>query len=472
MPYHRRAAPERDTHSYDHPFFGQFFLASIFNLINYPESTTDNGVVIGTTHTLFLIPRAFMGLLAVTDTFLLYKIAERRYDRKVAFIAATLFAVTPASLLLRWAVLDSLFLPLVLTSILMAQKLNDLKRSYTRLTFIDGRFIPVLISGIFLGLAIFTKIPAFTFIPVVGFLIFINSNRSLKTLSLWLIPVISIPLLWPVYAFSVGEFDEWLDGIFWQTSLREKRVLWDSLNTLLNIDPVLVIFGIAGGLFSFIIKRDIFILLGYVPAFTFFYLISYVSYWHFLPLLPFFCISISVFISNVVFCNGKFKKRQLKILPISLTSLLVGFGILSSTSLMIIDLNSEYFEVITVVASNLSDSNVTSNVTLVGSIHYHWPIKYLFGKDIEYLEKGEASTINTYNILLIADRRFLDSMVSTSNLELSERLELIYNSTENIATIKQEPNSYNRDVYPYSTIQSIASDSLKVGKTEIRANYR
>ena len=139
---------------------------------------------------------------------------------------------------------------------------------------------------------------------------------------------------------------------------------------------------------------------------------------------------------------------------------------------MIIDLNSEYFEVITVVASNLSDSNVTNNVTLVGSIHYHWPTKYLFGKDIEYLEKGEASTINTYNILLIADRRFLDSMISTSNPELSERLELLYNSTENVATIKQEPNNYNRDVYPYSTIQSIASDSLKVGKTEIRANYR
>ena len=34
----------------------------------------------------------------------------------------------------------------------------------------------ILISGIFLGLAIFTKIPAFTMIPVVGYLIFTAAN--------------------------------------------------------------------------------------------------------------------------------------------------------------------------------------------------------------------------------------------------------------------------------------------------------
>ena len=34
----------------------------------------------------------------------------------------------------------------------------------------------ILISGIFLGLAIFTKIPAFTMIPLVGYLIFTAAN--------------------------------------------------------------------------------------------------------------------------------------------------------------------------------------------------------------------------------------------------------------------------------------------------------
>ena len=34
-------------------------------------------------------------------------------------------------------------------------------------------------------------------IPVVGFLIFTNSNKRLKVLGLWFIPVILIPLIWP-----------------------------------------------------------------------------------------------------------------------------------------------------------------------------------------------------------------------------------------------------------------------------------
>jgi hypothetical protein len=36
-----------------------------------------------------------MGILAVVDTFFINKIAEHRYNRNIAFIAATLFAVMP-----------------------------------------------------------------------------------------------------------------------------------------------------------------------------------------------------------------------------------------------------------------------------------------------------------------------------------------------------------------------------------------
>ena len=47
-----------------------------------------------------------MAILAVVDTFLIYKIAEWRYNRNVAFIAAILFAVTPLSWLFRRMYLD------------------------------------------------------------------------------------------------------------------------------------------------------------------------------------------------------------------------------------------------------------------------------------------------------------------------------------------------------------------------------
>jgi hypothetical protein len=36
---------------------------------------------------LYLVPRVLMDILAVVDTFLVYKMAERRYNRNVAVIA-------------------------------------------------------------------------------------------------------------------------------------------------------------------------------------------------------------------------------------------------------------------------------------------------------------------------------------------------------------------------------------------------
>ena len=97
--------PQQGTF-YDHPYFGQIFLGTLFSIIGYPDlgvpsmpaSVRD---LEGSIETLYTIPRILMGILAVVDTFLIYKIAERRYNRNVAFIAAILFAVTPLGWLFR-----------------------------------------------------------------------------------------------------------------------------------------------------------------------------------------------------------------------------------------------------------------------------------------------------------------------------------------------------------------------------------
>src|SRR5215208_1605791 len=81
---------------YDHPFFGQVFLASVMALFGYPDSlnpSADGDV--SSIQRLFLFPRILMGLLAVVDTLLIYKITERKYSKTVALIAAILFAVMP-----------------------------------------------------------------------------------------------------------------------------------------------------------------------------------------------------------------------------------------------------------------------------------------------------------------------------------------------------------------------------------------
>ena len=104
---------------YDHPYFGQIFLAAVLSLVNYPYSFNPT-ISAHSIEMLYLVPRVLMGILAVVDTFLVYKIADARYNRKVAFVSATLFAVMPLTWFLRRIILDSIALPLFLLSILFA----------------------------------------------------------------------------------------------------------------------------------------------------------------------------------------------------------------------------------------------------------------------------------------------------------------------------------------------------------------
>ncbi|MBI5698363.1 MAG: phospholipid carrier-dependent glycosyltransferase, partial [Thaumarchaeota archaeon] len=163
---------------YDHPYFGQIFLGSILYSMGYPDSLNPTRSA-DSIRELYEVPRILMGLLAVFDTFLIYKIANKRYDSKIAIFASSLFAVMPITWLTRRILLDSILLPFVLLSVLFAIYSKDSKQKNWL----------VLLSGIFLGLAIFTKIPAFTMILIVGYLVYSQSKRK-RLLLVLLIPAV------------------------------------------------------------------------------------------------------------------------------------------------------------------------------------------------------------------------------------------------------------------------------------------
>ena len=123
-------SPQESTTSgypfpYDHPYFGQIFLAVMLKIIGYPSSlilspssaaSTVKGILVHSIQMLYLVPRVLMGILAVINTFLIYKISECRYNRKVALIASVLFAVMPLTWMLRRIYLDSILTPFLLSS--------------------------------------------------------------------------------------------------------------------------------------------------------------------------------------------------------------------------------------------------------------------------------------------------------------------------------------------------------------------
>src|SRR5437773_4423897 len=63
----------QEPYYYDHPYFGQIFLAGILKSLGYPDSLSPS-TVLASIKSLYAVPRILMGILAIADTFLIYKI--------------------------------------------------------------------------------------------------------------------------------------------------------------------------------------------------------------------------------------------------------------------------------------------------------------------------------------------------------------------------------------------------------------
>ena len=464
------------TQQYDHPYFGQIFLGGVLSLVGYPDLyISSEGNSIQTAQSLYLVPRVLMGILAVVDTFLIYKITEQRYNRRVAFIAAVIFAVIPLGWMLRRIFLEPISLPLVLSSILFAV-------CCTR----DGRYKSnaknislVLLSGIFLGLAIFTKIPLFAIIPLVGSLIYFN-NKNLKLLGLWFIPVILIPLIWPTYAFYIGDFDKWWDGTLWQAD-RHNKPLFVSMSVFSKLDPLLFFLGMAGIAYT-AVKRDFFPLLWIIPPLLFFAIQDFTRIYFWIPLFPAFCIGAAFMITDLSAKISK-NKKKVKQLAFATVSAIAIFGLISTTMLITTNLNSSFFAVYGFIIQNLQNSfdnsinDYTDNkgVTLIGDhwiAGFAWIPKEVLDHKLDYRKfYFTHQPIKTEKILLIVSGTFNEylekGIFRGKQQETNEDKKILFDSAETIAKFQDNVINYDENRYPYTSM----SDNRGIGNIEIRANY-
>jgi hypothetical protein len=486
---------------YDHPFFGQFFLAGVFSMIGYPDlfSTNNPSSEIEAENTikiLYSVPRILMGLLAVVDTYLVYKIAEYRHNKTVAFIAAVLFAVMPITWILRKILLESILLPFLLLSILFALYGNKYSihfkfdRNIWR-SKIENQGIAflVLLSGIFLGLSIFTKVPVFTMIPLVGYLICncTNINQSdnsknnnhhidVKKIGLWFIPVILIPLIWPIYSILTDDFDLWLKDMTWNMQREyvdnDRAVgssLLNSLDYVFQVDPIIFLLGCASIIFSYI-KKDHFVLLWIVPFLIFLFIIDFVSFFHLILLLPAICISAARLIVDL--SNRVTRIKFQRILPFAIISIIGVFGLGSIAILITLNVNSSYFDVYTFVVQYLANDHnqlnknkdqetletVNEDKLIMLGRHwargYFWIPKHVFDINIDFKRIDQADDIPvpgvTDKILLIVDNRVRNS-VSDRDMSTVQKYYYYYTIIP-IATFKDKTINYDTSKYPYASM--------------------
>ena len=447
--------PQEDLTFYDHPYFGQLFLAAILGSIGYPHSMISSYADSNLQHSieaLYLVPKILMGILAVADTFLIYKISEYRYNRQIALISSVLFAVMPSTWLIRWILLDSIQLTLLLSSLFFAVYRRDSTNNNNAKKNIR-KISPVLLSGLFLGLAIFTKIPAFTMIPAAGLLVYTKNYKmdSKTLLGLWLIPVILIPLVWPAYSISVGGFNFWIDGVLWQVH-RESQPLLDSLSSFFKNDPILLTLGIAGLSFA-VIKKDFLLLSWSIPFMIFLYLIGFVSSYHLIPLLPVFCVAGAILIEDISKKIRIKKKVQKMFLPFIIVSAIGIIGLINTTTLITTNVNSSYFKAAAFVDQYLQNINHNSNkTTVIADPFFLWIPQYIFQLDQDYKMYFDNTPVKTQKVLLIVDHGLLNSMLRKD--DAAKQLRNIYNSP-NAKMLARFGESENRDnqisIYQYDS---------------------
>jgi 4-amino-4-deoxy-L-arabinose transferase-like glycosyltransferase len=389
---------------------------------------------------LYAAPRILMGLLAIADTILIYKLAEYRYGRRVAFLASIFFAVLPMSWLTRRILLDSILLPFLLASMLFA--LYGTKQVGSK------KLSLVLLSGTFLGAAIFTKIPIFIMIPAVGYLVYSSlDGKKLRMIGLWFIPVILIPLIWPLYSLSLGELDFWFRDVLWQTQ-RQSEGFFSIAESFFFYDPVLMILGILGTIYA-LMKKDLYLLLWTVPFTIFLAVVSYVQYFYWIPLLPVFCIASARLIERMTM-------RHFRHYIVVLAGITI-LGLVSTALLITSNLTSAQFQAIA-LAANIADDKTT----VVSSPAYSWILLYIFDAKYVFADYRDLlfHPVETDKMLLISDRHF------QSNIGAGSQLQQAYDSTANIAVFEGGALRFDSSQYPFTSIYANYEGSV----IEVRTN--
>ena len=349
---------------------------------------------------------------------------------------------------------------------------------------------PILLSGIFLGLSIFTKVSAFAMIPLIGYLICISTNKNqsnnskdsnynhidIKKLGIWFIPVVLIPLIWPIYSVSIGEFDLWLKDMIWNAQREYNYDNWPIGSSLINslvyifqIDPIIFLLGCASIVFSYI-KRDHFVLLWIFPLLIFLFVIDFVSFFHLILLLPIICISAAKLIVDL---SNKVKRIKFqRILPIALISIIGVFGLGSITALITLNVNSSYFDAYAFVVQHLVDhqnqQDKNKDYETIGAVNedklvmlgrhwtmgYFWIPKHVFDINIDFKRIEQVDDIPvpeaTDKILLIVDNQVKNSL-SDRDTSIAQKYYYYYTITP-ITTFQDKSIKYDTSKYPYASM--------------------
>lgn len=421
----------QERYFYDHPYFGPIFLAGFLSAVGYPASLHPTGDA-QSIASLYLVPRLLMGILAVSDTFLVFKISERYYGRGSATASSLLFAVMPITWFTRRILLDSILLPFLLLSVLLAIYSKNSKR----------KSLLIILSGVCMGVAIFTKESMLVMIPLIVFILY--QNGDVRRTWLWLVSAVPIPLIWPALSIRMGEFNLWLGDIAYQAG-RSNGGLPALLGGFLIYDPILFIVGLVGIAFM-AARKDLFPLFWAVPFFALFSAVNFVQYFYWIPIIPIFCIAGGWVIMAIKKKIGSASLSHVMLASIAILGL--GFSVLLVTTNVSAQADSMAF-----VASYLANDR---NATLISSPSYSWIFHYVFHDSNVFADYRDLlfCPVITKDIVLVADPHFHAHMGD------GKPLSMVYGNTTTVRNFTSGIFGYGTSAYPYTNLRETFEGSV------------
>ena len=219
--------------------------------------------------------------------------------------------------------------------------------------------------------------------------------------------------------------------------------------------------------------------------------IGWVQYFHWIPVIPAFCIAAARLIE---YLSSKISKTKVqKVLsssslssPYVLTAAVGIFGLVSTTALITTNVNASYFNIDSLIVQHIPDN---SKVTIIGS---HWWIwnnlwvsQYIFHKNFDFIDPHFdpffKKAVESQNVLFISDRTFAQAIskdpfviTKTSNgVDHIERIFTLYRNTHPIAYVIDSTGRYNNPYqYPYTSLQvMVQNENRGQGLVQIRTNY-
>jgi hypothetical protein len=235
------------------------------------------------------------------------------------------------------------------------------------------------------------------------------------------------------------------------------------------------------GLFFAAVKRDFFPLLWAIPFMIFMYLLGYVSYWFMIPLLLPLCIAAASMIQDL---SSRISKKKMihQILPFVIISVIGIFGIITTSMLITLNVNSTYLAVQAFITKNLpaisgSVEESDNRVYIIGRPTYIWILKYVFDEGNNnyqsYYNKGKIYRTISEGIadkfVFIVDGRFRNDLKKSTTKENIQAIQELYDNSTTLAKINvKNTNKFDSDLYPYSTNTNVAGKGG--GRVEIRAS--